>query len=88
MEIVVDVIGQRLRLPANLKDYVEGSSNFVKFRFEFSDDWNGLVVFAQFGQSGNYFNKYLDADNCVYLPNEILNGKCTLSLFGSYGNVI
>ena len=88
MEIVVDVIGQRLRLPANLKDYVEGSQNFVQFKFEFSEEWDGLTVFAQFGQLGNYYNVYLDNNNSAYLPAEIVNGTCTLSLFGSYGNIV
>lgn len=88
MEIIVDVVNQRLKLSANYKDYVEGSQNFVRFMFKFTENWNGLKVFAQFYQDGNTYDVFLDSDNSVYLPREITNGTCTMSLYGTNGKII
>ena len=88
MEIIIDVVNQRLKLPTNLKDYVEGSQNFVYFVFKFDSEWDNLKTFAQFGQNGKVYNVYLDENNGVYLPPEITNGTCSLSLYGTYGNVV
>ena len=87
MEIVVDVINQRLKLPTNLKDYVEGSQNFVKFTFNMGSEWDDLLVFASFYQNGKTYNAYLDETNSAYLPPEIVAGTCTISLYGSYGTI-
>lgn len=88
MEIEVDVINQRLKLPTNLKDYVEGSQNFVRFIFKFTKEWENLKVFVQFGQNGSVYNVYLDKENGAYLPKEIVNGTCTMSLYGTYGRIV
>lgn len=88
MDVLIYVSNQKLKLATNLNDYVEGTQEFIKFNFRLPDDWNGLTVFAQFGQDGKFYNKYLDAENCVYLPHEIGAGTCTLMLYGSDHNVI
>lgn len=85
MEIIVDVIGQKIKLPTNLKDYVDGSQNFVRFIFNLPSEWDNLKTFAQFNQNGTTYEVYLDEDNSVYLPPEIVSGTCTLTLYGSNG---
>ena len=86
MDINVQVRGQKLRIPTNLKGYAPGSQNFVKFIFDLSEDWDGLSVFAQFSQDGNGYNQYLDEDGAAYLPHEITTGQCILMLYGTGGS--
>ena len=87
MEIIVDVIGQKLKFPTNLKDYVDGSQNFVRFVFNLPSDWDNLKTFAQFEQNGVTYEVYLDEESSAYLPPEIIAGTCTLTLYGSNGDV-
>lgn len=85
MEVLVNVIGQKLRIATNCKTFVEGSRNFIKYTFLLSDDWAGLVTHAQFTQDGNAYNRDLDSNNSVFLPDEIHDGKCELVLCGVSG---
>lgn len=85
MEILVNVANQKLKIATNLKTLVEGTQEFIFFRFNLSNDWDGLQPFAQFTQNGNSYNQYLDDDNCVALPAEIVSGTCTMMLYGSKG---
>lgn len=91
MEIIINVIGQKLRLETNLKTYVAGSQSFVKFIFKLDESWSGLTTFAQFIQGNTGYNAVLttiDGDNnCAYLPPEIGPGECKVLLYGSGGNV-
>lgn len=87
MEILVNVIGQKLKIATNLKCFISGSQQFVKFTFNMDDSWDNLTTFAQFRQNGVAYNQYLDANNSVYLPSEIVAGACTLILYGTGGNV-
>ncbi|MDO5346573.1 MAG: hypothetical protein Q4E91_12620 [Lachnospiraceae bacterium] len=85
MEVLVTVIGQKLRIATNCKTFVEGTCNFVKFVFSLSDDWAGLATHAQFIQDGNAYNRQLDGSHSVFLPDEIHDGKCELVLYGIRG---
>lgn len=89
MEIIVNVIGQKLKLETSLKNYIAGSQRFIKFIFNLNDEWNGLTTFAQFIQNGTAYNAYLatvdGVANCAYLPPEIQAGECRLLLYGSGG---
>ena len=83
MEILINISNQRLKLATNLKKYIAGSQDFVRFHFGLNSDWSNMLVFAQFKQNGSTYNTYLDDRNCVFLPAEIVPGQCTLTLFGS-----
>ena len=89
MNIYINVVNQTLHITSSTEYIVEGSQNFVRFRFGLDESWGTLTTFAQFAQNGVAYNVYLDEDNCVYLPSEIRGGKCTLMLYGTgRGNVI
>ena len=83
MSILVNVVGQKMYVSSTMDGIVAGSQNFVKFRFNLTDDWDGLMTFAQFRQGGNAYNQYLDEENSVFLPAEIGMGTCTLMLYGT-----
>lgn len=82
MEVNIYVQGQQLKLGTNLSCLVEGSQEFIKFIFAFSDDWGGLTKTCFFSQNGNHYKADLDENNSAYLPSEITYGKCTLSVYG------
>lgn len=88
MDVLVNVVNQKIKVTTNLKNLVAGTQEFVKFNFSLSDDWDNLLVFAQFIQNGNAYNQYLDENKCAYLPSEIGAGTCTMMLYGSGDNVI
>lgn len=82
--IVINVANQHMHCKTVVNGIVEGSQEFVKFKFNFADtDWEGLTIFAQFIQNGIGYNQYLDEENCVFLPTEIKRGVCTLALYGT-----
>ena len=87
MDVHVNVINQKLRLATNIKSFVSGSQNFIRFYFELSEEWDNLSPFVQFCQDDIAYNVYLDDENSVYLPPEITEGKCTMALYGNYGEV-
>lgn len=88
MNVQVNVTNQKLRIVTNLKTIVSGSQEFVKFEFFLDKDWDGLTIFAQFRQEDTAYNKYLNEENCVYLPPEIKPGNCMLMLYGTKELVI
>ena len=88
MELLINVINQKLKLASNLKSLVAGTQKFIKFTFNLPDDWNGLHPFAQFIQGTNSYNDYLDENNSVYLPSEIEKGVYKILLYGSDGTII
>ena len=89
MNIPVTVIGQKMILDTGQSVLAPGSQKFIKFVFDLSDEWNGLRIFAQWVQKGASYNKYLESDGSVYLPSEIIEGECTMTLYGTgSGNVI
>jgi len=83
MEILVNVVNQKLKATTNMKTLVAGTQEFVQFKFIYGEDWSTLTTFAQFTQNGSSYNSYLDANDCVYLPAEIVAGQCTVMLFGT-----
>jgi len=88
MDIHVNVIGQKLRLVRNYKNFIDGSNRFIKFIFDLDSGWDGLMSYAQFTQDGNSYNVYLDEENSVFMPPEIKVGKCTMTLSGTGDGVI
>ena len=78
MSIYVNVVNQRLSIASSFDNIISGSQEFVKFKFNLGDEWNGLMAFAQFRQNGTAYNQYLDDDDCAFLPAEIGAGTCTL----------
>lgn len=89
MEVKINVDKQKLKVTTNLKTFISGTQEFVKFTFNFMDStWDGLTIFAQFRQGDKAYNQYLDNNKSVYLPPEIVAGKCLLTLHGAYRNII
>lgn len=88
MTILVRVVNQKLKTTSNLKSLVSGSQEFVRFKFSLDSEWDDLIVFAQFIQDGTAYNQYLDENNCVYLPSEIVAGTFDLLIYGTGGDVI
>lgn len=89
MEVKINVDKQKLKVATNLKTYVSGTQEFIKFTFNFFDNiWDSLKVFAQFRQGEEAYNVYLDENNSVYLPSEITPGECILILHGSYETIV
>nr|DAL41873.1 MAG TPA_asm: collagen alpha 1(VIII) chain protein [Bacteriophage sp.] len=88
MDILVNVVNQKLKIATNLKSLVAGTQEFVRFVFNTSGDWDGLATFAQFMQDGIAYNQYLDENKAAYLPAEIGVGNCTVMLYGSGGKTI
>lgn len=88
MSILVNVVNQKMYVSSNADGLVAGSQQFVKFKFNLSSEWDGLMTFAQFRQGDGAYNQYLDEDNCVYLPAEIGVGTCTMMLYGSHDTTI
>lgn len=60
MDIFCTVEGQRLTINTPMRHFPRSSEEFVRFLFTFTEDWDGLLTFAQFRQGGNYTNRYLD----------------------------
>lgn len=87
MDILVSVAGQKLRTTTNNRRITAGTREYIRFVFTFTDDWDGLMIFAQFSQEGKSYNKYLNDDNTVTLPQEITNGEFTLKLQGDKGDI-
>lgn len=88
MDVIVNVINQKLKIASNLKNFVEGSENFIRFVFKLSSDWDGLSKYAQFIQKGIAYDRTLDDENSVYLPKQIKAGTCYMLLSGKGGGKI
>lgn len=88
MEILVNVINQKLKIPTNQRYLTGGTQEFIKFTFNMTGDWDRLLTFAQFTQNDVAYNVYLDENRSVFLPSEIEPGTCTLVLYGSDEAVI
>lgn len=88
MDVMVNVVNQKLRIATNLKTFTEGSQEFIRFVFNLPSDWDSLTVFAQFVQDGTAYSVYLDSDNAVCLPPEIVAGDVDMLLYGTGGDII
>ena len=88
MKILVNVTNQKLSVTENYTTLVSGTQKFIKLIFDLDEDWDDLLVFAQFRQESDSYNVYLDSDNSAYLPAEIEPGTCTVMLYGTDEDVI
>lgn len=88
MQLLINVIHQKLKPASGVNPLVDGSQQFVKFIFNLSPEWDNLTTFAQFIQNDIAYNQYLDADNSAYLPPEIKEGICKVLLYGTGDSVI
>lgn len=87
MDIQISVYHQTLSVKPH-RPIVSDSQEFIRFVFDFTDDWEKLLPFAQFAQGEETYNIYLDEDNSVYLPPEITEGTFTLTLCGTGGETV
>lgn len=88
MNILVNVVNQKLKIVKNINTLISGTQEFIRFKFLLDNDWDDLTIFAQFIQNGTPYNKYLESDRTVCLPAEIEPGKFHLLLYGTGGDVI
>ena len=88
MNILINVVNQKLKVVKNISNLISGTQKFIRFKFILDSGWDGLTIFAQFIQNGKAYNDFLDKNNCVYLPPEIVAGEFKLLLYGSGSNVI
>lgn len=66
----------------------EGTENYIKLRFVFSEDWNGMtktLLVQCCGEDGPLMI-CLDSDDCCYVPG-YLSGVCRMSLTGTDGDI-
>lgn len=90
MDILVTVEGQKMKLASNQTHHIEGSSQFVKFVFDLSDEWVGLDTNVQFIQNGEAYGQKLDGSGnkkYAFLPNGITEGECKMVLYGGDGTI-
>ena len=87
MDILVNVVNQKLKVMTNFRSLVDGTQNFIKFYFSLDSGWDNLMTFAQFMQNEVAYNQFLDDEGGAFLPSEIGPGTCTLMLYGSNGAV-
>lgn len=86
MDIIAIVKGQKMRLAANNSCYISGSNGFVRFKFELSDEWKNRPMIAMFEQNGKIFSQTV-TDGYAFLPSDICEGNCNMSLFGISGTI-
>lgn len=74
--LVFKVDGQRIypNSQSDMGGLVAGTSNYLKAKFLFSEDWHGCVKVVAFNSlSGKEFEpKPLDNENSCYIPEEAL----------------
>lgn len=90
MDILVTVEGQKMKIASNQTHHIEGSSQFVKFIFDLSDEWVGLDSNVQFIQNGEAYGQKLDGSGnkkYAFLPNGITEGECKMVLYGGDGTI-
>lgn len=87
MEIKIYVVGQTLKVATIPYEFIDGSQNFVAFKFHLDSAWDELRPFAQFIQDEVAYNVYLDENGVCYLPPEIVEGTFLLLLYGAAGDV-
>lgn len=66
------------------KNIASDTIDFVELVFTFCDSWKGYTKIVQFTQRTNTYNVYLGVnDTRCFLPNEITDGICSISIFGN-----
>lgn len=86
MEIFVNVIGQKLKIPSNLKRVVAGSKKFIKLIFTLSSEWTYITPHVKFIQGNNVFDASLGNSHTCYLPSDIVPGEFIMMLYGIGAN--
>lgn len=80
MIVPVVVEGQSLRWYGRIPEIADNSIEFVQLEFRFPEDWDGMVIVAQFTQTKTY--NCLLVNNRCFLPRELVAGPCEVSVFG------
>ena len=82
MDILVTVEGQKMKIATNQRRYTEGSKQFVQFRFDLSEEWHDMIIFANFVQGDKLYPVRLNDSACAHLPSKVKEGNCLLVLYG------
>ena len=80
MIVPVVVEGQSLRWYGRIPEIADNSIEFVQLEFRFPEDWDGMIIVAQFTQTQTY--NCLLVNNRCFLPMELVAGPCEVSVFG------
>lgn len=77
---------QSINLKVN-RTIASDTINFVKLEFVFCESWKGYNKTVQFTQCTNTYsiNLGVEGTSC-YLPNQITDGLCAISVFGIYND--
>lgn len=77
---------QSINLKVN-RTIASDTINFVKLEFVFCESWKGYNKTVQFTQCTNTYSINLGTEGTsCYLPNEITDGLCAISVFGIYND--
>ena len=76
------ISGDRISL-SGTTGAVAGSVNYYKCRFDFSEEWTGLLKFAVFVKGDEAYTVLLDGDTCT-IPEEVLSSPAPTTI-GVYG---
>ena len=83
MAIKLYVDEQTIELKTD-KNIASDTIDFVELIFTFCDSWEGYTKTVQFTQRTNTYNVYLGVnDTRCFLPSEITDGLCSISVFGN-----
>ena len=80
MLVPVVVEGQSLRWYGRIPEIADNSIEFVQLEFRFPEDWDDMIIVAQFTQTKTY--NCLLVNNRCFLPMELVAGPCEVSVFG------
>lgn len=80
MIVPVVVEGQSLRWYGGIPEIANNSIEFVQLEFRLPEDWDDMVIVAQFTQTKTY--NCLLVNNRCFLPRELVTGSCEVSVFG------
>lgn len=86
--IYINVVGQSMYVSSTVGGIASGSTNFVKFKFNLSGDWDGLSLTARFKQGGTIYTSSLDGNYYATLPSGIGVGSFDMTLVGTSGDTV
>ncbi len=83
----IKVVNQRLYLEP--PETAEGTREYLKAEFSFSEEWDGMTKTAFFRGAGNTYSQLLENDACT-VPAEVLTapGRVGVSVSGTLGETI
>lgn len=82
MDIKFKVTGQKLMMLTKYNKFVSDAKDFMYLVFDLPREWLGYAVTAEFTQNGRIISKPLNTKNSIYLPSELSEGICLVSLRG------